>query len=182
MTAVPPLPAFPQQPPVALAIGGSDSGGGAGIQADLKTFALLRVHGCCALTCVTAQNTVGVQRVDALPVACLSAQIDSVFADLPVAALKTGMLLRADLIEATAAAIASRAVPRVIDPVMVSRAGSLLLEPEAIEVIRRRLLPLADQLTPICTRRPCWQACRLRVSRMCRWPRSGLPTLGRRRC
>jgi hydroxymethylpyrimidine/phosphomethylpyrimidine kinase len=148
MIAAPSLPAFPQQPPVALAIGGSDSGGGAGIQADLKTFALLRVHGCCALTCVTAQNTVGVQRVDALPVASLTAQIDAVFADLPVAALKTGMLLRADLIEATAAAIASRTVPRVIDPVMVSRAGSVLLEPEAIKAIIRWLLPLADLLTP----------------------------------
>ena len=148
MIAAPPLPAFPQRPPVALAIGGSDSGGGAGIQADLKTFALLRVHGCCALTCITAQNTVGVQRVDALPVASLTAQIDAVFADLPVAALKTGMLLRADLIEATIAAIASRPVPRVIDPVMVSRAGSVLLEPEAIEAITRHLLPLADLLTP----------------------------------
>jgi hydroxymethylpyrimidine/phosphomethylpyrimidine kinase len=143
-----PLAALLQQPPVALAIGGSDSGGGAGIQADLKTFALLRVHGCCALTCVTAQNTLGVHRVDALSPASLAAQIDAVFADLPVAALKTGMLLRSDLIVATAAAIAARPVPRLIDPVMVSRAGSVLLEPEAIEAITRLLLPLADLLTP----------------------------------
>ena len=143
-----PLPALLQQPPVALAIGGSDSGGGAGIQADLKTFALLRVHGCCALTCVTAQNTLGVHRVDALPAASLTAQIEAVFADLPVAALKTGMVLNRDLIEATAAAIAPRTVPRVIDPVMVSRAGSVLLDPGAIEAITRLLLPLADLLTP----------------------------------
>ena len=137
-----------QCPPVALTIGGSDSGGGAGIQADLKTFALMQVHGCSALTCVTAQNTRGVERVDALPPQALTAQIEAVCSDLPVAALKTGMLLRRDLIEATATAIASRPLQRVIDPVMVSRAGAVLLEPEAIAALRALLLPLADLLTP----------------------------------
>ena len=81
-------------PAIALSIGGSDSGGGAGIQADLKTFLALQVHGCSAITCVTAQNTCGVSRVDALPPEALSAQIEAVLTDLPVAALKTGMLLK----------------------------------------------------------------------------------------
>lgn len=148
MTNTEPLPARIQRPPVALTIGGSDSGGGAGIQADLKTFALLQVHGCSALTCVTAQNTIGVERVDALPPQALVAQIEAVCRDLPVAALKTGMLLRRDLIEATASTIAPLSLRRVIDPVMVSRAGAVLLEPEAIAALRTLLLPLADLLTP----------------------------------
>lgn len=134
-------------PAIALTIGGSDSGGGAGIQADLKTFMALQVHGCSALTCVTAQNTTGVTRVDALPAAALSAQIEAVLSDLPVAALKTGMLLDAELIEATAAALTTLSIPRLIDPVMVSRAGAVLLEPEAIDAYRL-LLPLAELLTP----------------------------------
>ncbi len=134
-------------PAIALTIGGSDSGGGAGIQADLKTFLALRVHGCSALSCVTAQNTTGVSRVDALPPEALSAQIEAVLSDLPVAALKTGMLLNAGLIEATAAALSPLAIPRLIDPVMVSRAGSVLLEPSAIDAYRL-LLPLAELLTP----------------------------------
>jgi hydroxymethylpyrimidine/phosphomethylpyrimidine kinase len=134
-------------PAIALTIGGSDSGGGAGIQADLKTFMALQVHGCSAITCITAQNTTGVTRVDALPPAALSAQIEAVLSDLPVAALKTGMLLNAALIEATAEALAPMTLPRLIDPVMVSRAGAVLLEPEAI-VAYRALLPLAELLTP----------------------------------
>ncbi|MBU6250769.1 MAG: bifunctional hydroxymethylpyrimidine kinase/phosphomethylpyrimidine kinase [Cyanobacteria bacterium REEB417] len=134
-------------PAIALTIGGSDSGGGAGIQADLKTFMALQVHGCSAITCITAQNTTGVSRVDALPAAALSAQIEAVISDLPVAALKTGMLLNAELIEATAQALAPLAIPRLIDPVMVSRAGAVLLEPGAIDAYRQ-LLPLAELLTP----------------------------------
>lgn len=134
-------------PAIALSIGGSDSGGGAGIQADLKTFLALQVHGCSAISCVTAQNTTGVSRVDALPPEALSAQISAVLDDLPVAALKTGMLLNAGLIEATAAALAPLAIPRLIDPVMVSRAGSVLLEPSAIDAYRL-LLPLAELITP----------------------------------
>ncbi|MFO7629655.1 MAG: bifunctional hydroxymethylpyrimidine kinase/phosphomethylpyrimidine kinase [Prochlorococcaceae cyanobacterium] len=134
-------------PAIALSIGGSDSGGGAGIQADLKTFMALRVQGCSAISCVTAQNTTGVSRVDALPPEALSAQIEAVLSDLPVAALKTGMLLNAGLIEAAAAALAPLVIPRLIDPVMVSRAGSVLLEPSAIDAYRL-LLPLAELLTP----------------------------------
>ena len=96
-------------PAIALTIGGSDSGGGAGIQADLKTFLALQVHGCSAITCVTAQNTCGVTRVDALPPEALSAQVAAVLGDFAVGAIKTGMLLNRPLIEATAAAQIGRA-------------------------------------------------------------------------
>jgi hydroxymethylpyrimidine/phosphomethylpyrimidine kinase len=133
---------------IALTIGGSDSGGGAGIQADLKTLTALGVHGCSAISCVTAQNTLGVRRVDALPPEALTAQIEAVVSDLAVGALKTGMLLNQALIEATAAAIAPLAVPKLIDPVMVSRAGAVLLEAGAIDAYRRCLLPQAELLTP----------------------------------
>jgi hydroxymethylpyrimidine/phosphomethylpyrimidine kinase len=147
---MPPAPAAStgQTIPIALTIGGSDSGGGAGIQADLKTFTAQKVHGCSAISCVTAQNTLGVSRVDALPPEALTAQIEAVVSDLAVAALKTGMLLNQPLIEAAAATIAPLAIPKLIDPVMVSRAGAVLLEEGAIEAYRRCLLPQAELLTP----------------------------------
>ena len=147
---MPPAPAAStgQTIPIALTIGGSDSGGGAGIQADLKTFTAQKVHGCSAISCVTAQNTLGVSRVDALPPEGLTAQIEAVVNDLAVDALKTGMLLNQALIEATANAIAPLAIPKLIDPVMVSRAGAVLLEEGAIEAYRRCLLPQAELLTP----------------------------------
>lgn len=135
-------------PAIALSIGGSDSGGGAGIQADLKTFTALQVHGCSAITCVTAQNTCGVSRVDALTPEAITAQIDAVISDLAVTALKTGMLLNRELIEATAEALRPLALPRLIDPVMVSRAGAVLLEADAIDGYRQLLLPLAELITP----------------------------------
>ena len=135
-------------PAIALTIGGSDSGGGAGIQADLKTFLALQVHGCSAITCITAQNTCGVSRVDAVAVAALTAQCLAVCSDLPVAALKTGMLLNGSLIEATAEVLQGLAIPKLIDPVMVSRAGAVLLEPQAIDAYRQLLLPLAELITP----------------------------------
>jgi len=144
----PPAQPAGASPAIALTIGGSDSGGGAGIQADLKTFTALQVYGCSALTCITAQNTCGVSRVDALSPEALAAQIEAVLSDLPVAALKTGMLLNRGLIEATARALAPLAIPKLIDPVMVSRAGAVLLEPEAIQAYRDLMLPLADLLTP----------------------------------
>ena len=134
-------------PAIAMTIGGSDSSGGAGIQADLKTFTSMKVYGCSAISCVTAQNTTGVSRVDALSPEALSAQISAVISDLQVAALKTGMLLNVGLIEATAAALAPLTIPKLIDPVMVSRAGSVLLEPSAIAAYRL-LLPQAELLTP----------------------------------
>ncbi|MEB3200594.1 MAG: bifunctional hydroxymethylpyrimidine kinase/phosphomethylpyrimidine kinase [Synechococcaceae cyanobacterium] len=146
--ATAPLAARPQTPPVVLSIGGSDSGGGAGLQADLRTFAALRVHGCTALTVVTAQNTCGVERVEPLSTAMLQAQVEAVARDLPVRAVKTGMLLDRARIEATAAAIAPLEGFRLIDPVMVSRTGAVLLEADAITSLIERLLPLASLITP----------------------------------
>lgn len=136
--------------PVALTIAGSDSGGGAGIQADLKTFAALGVYGASAIAALTAQNTLGVQAIHDVPAEFVAAQIESVFADLPVAAVKIGMLSRGSVIEAVADALAPRAaeVAIVLDPVMVSTSGHRLIADEAVEILRRRLMPLADLVTP----------------------------------
>jgi hydroxymethylpyrimidine/phosphomethylpyrimidine kinase len=135
--------------PTALTIAGSDSGGGAGIQADLRTFAFHCVHGTSALTCVTAQNTVGVTRVDPLPPAAVYAQIKAVVEDIGVQGLKTGMLLNTGIIEAVADAIASLTPTGiVVDPVMVSRTGAQLIDDAAIACLRDRLLPLAAIVTP----------------------------------
>src|ERR671932_570665 len=118
--------------PVALTIAGSDSGGGAGIQADLRTFAFHQVHGTSALTCVTAQNTLGVTRVDALPADAVVAQIEAVFTDIGVQAAKTGMLLNQEIIEAVAAQVKALGLEKlVVDPVMVSRAGAQLIDDAA---------------------------------------------------
>jgi hydroxymethylpyrimidine/phosphomethylpyrimidine kinase len=135
--------------PVALTIAGSDSGGGAGIQADLRTFAFHRVHGTSALTCVTAQNTLGVTRVDALPADAVTAQIQAVVTDIGVQAAKTGMLLNAEIITAVAQALEDWEITNlVVDPVMVSRTGAQLIGDEAIALLRDRLIPLAAILTP----------------------------------
>ncbi|MDX2272688.1 MAG: bifunctional hydroxymethylpyrimidine kinase/phosphomethylpyrimidine kinase [Cyanobacteriota bacterium] len=137
------------RPPVALTIAGSDSGGGAGIQADLRTFAFHGVHGTSALTCVTAQNTLGVTRVDALPVEAVVAQIQAVVSDIGVQAVKTGMLLNASIIGAVVEQIQHLALPNlVVDPVMVSRTGSRLLDEQAVEILKTQLLPLALIATP----------------------------------
>jgi hydroxymethylpyrimidine/phosphomethylpyrimidine kinase len=136
-------------PPVALTIAGSDSGGGAGIQADLRTFAFHCVHGTSALTCITAQNTCGVTRVDALPTEAVTAQIEAVVMDIGVQALKTGMLLNAAIIAAVAQALEQYALTNiVVDPVMVSRTGAQLIDDTAIETLRTQLLPRAKVLTP----------------------------------
>lgn len=144
--------AYPQKPlkrPVALTIAGSDSGGGAGIQADLRTFAFHQVHGTSALTCVTAQNTLGVSRVDALPPASVVAQIDAVVADIGVQVVKTGMLLNTEIMAAVAAQVQYWQLPQlVVDPVMVSRAGAQLVDDEAIATLRQQLIPQALILTP----------------------------------
>jgi hydroxymethylpyrimidine/phosphomethylpyrimidine kinase len=134
--------------PIALTIAGSDSGGGAGIQADLRTFAFHLVHGTSALTCITAQNTLGVSRVDALAPAAVIAQIDAVVSDIGIQALKTGMLLNGPIIEAVADRLRSITVPIVCDPVMVSRTGAQLIDDDAIGLLRRDLLPLAAIVTP----------------------------------
>jgi len=133
----------------ALTIAGSDSGGGAGIQADLRTFAFHRVHGTSALTCVTAQNTLEVTRVDALPVAAVVAQIQAVVQDISVQAVKTGMLLNQDIIAAVAEQIAVLGIEKiVIDPVMVSRTGAQLIDDAAVATLRDDLIPLASVVTP----------------------------------
>jgi hydroxymethylpyrimidine/phosphomethylpyrimidine kinase len=134
--------------PVALTIAGSDSGGGAGIQADLRTFAFHLVHGTSALTCVTAQNTCGVSRVDALEPEAVIAQIDAVVSDIGIQALKTGMLLNGPIIAAVADRLAKIAVPIVCDPVMVSRTGAQLIDDGAIALLRRELIPRAALVTP----------------------------------
>ncbi|PNW44012.1 UNVERIFIED_CONTAM: bifunctional hydroxymethylpyrimidine kinase/phosphomethylpyrimidine kinase [Euhalothece sp. KZN 001] len=135
--------------PTALTIAGSDSGGGAGIQADLRTFALNCVHGMSAITCVTAQNTIGVQRVDALPPEAVSAQIESVVSDIGVQGVKTGMLLNSGIIQAVKSAIEAYQLEErlVVDPVMVSRSGAQLLDDTAIEQLKQ-LIPLACLVTP----------------------------------
>ncbi|MGF1515405.1 MAG: bifunctional hydroxymethylpyrimidine kinase/phosphomethylpyrimidine kinase [Elainellaceae cyanobacterium] len=134
--------------PTALTIAGSDSGGGAGIQADLKTFAFHRVHGTSALTCITAQNTQGVSRVDALPPEAVVAQIQAISSDIGIDAAKTGMLLNADIINAVAQQIEANPIAHlVVDPVMVSRTGAQLIADEAIAALKA-LVPLAAVLTP----------------------------------
>ncbi|MBW4656027.1 MAG: bifunctional hydroxymethylpyrimidine kinase/phosphomethylpyrimidine kinase [Kaiparowitsia implicata GSE-PSE-MK54-09C] len=135
--------------PVALTIAGSDSGGGAGIQADLRTFAFHQVHGTSALTCITAQNTQVVTRVDALPPDAVIAQISAVVDDIGVQAVKTGMLLNEDIIAAVAQQVRQWALPNlVVDPVMVSRTGAQLIDDAAIAALTRDLIPLAAILTP----------------------------------
>lgn len=135
--------------PVALTIAGSDSGGGAGIQADLRTFAFHKVHGTSALTCVTAQNTLGVERVDALPPEAVTAQIVAVAKDIGVQAAKTGMLLNQAIIAAVAEQVVALSLTNlVVDPVMVSRTGAQLIADEAILSLRNCLIPLALVLTP----------------------------------
>jgi len=135
--------------PVALTIAGSDSGGGAGIQADLRTFAFHRVHGTSVLTCITAQNTQGVTRVDALSPEAVVAQTNAVLDDIGVQAIKTGMLLNSEIIAAVARLATERSLPNfVVDPVMVSRTGAQLIADEAIAQLRDHLIPLATLLTP----------------------------------
>jgi hydroxymethylpyrimidine kinase/phosphomethylpyrimidine kinase len=135
--------------PVALTVAGSDSGGGAGIQADLKTFAALGVHGTSAITAITAQNTVEVTDILELPTGIIRAQIDAVVSDLGVDAAKTGMLATSAIIKAVAAAIEAHGIRNlVVDPVMVAKGGARLLRDDAIDSLRTRLLPLAAVVTP----------------------------------
>ena len=135
--------------PVALTVAGSDSGGGAGIQADLKTFHQFGVFGTSVITAVTAQNTVGVRDWAALPVALVLAQIDAVADDLRPAAVKTGMLGWAEVAEVVAAGIERHALANyVLDPVMVATSGDRLLDRDAVQIVSRRLLPLATLVTP----------------------------------
>lgn len=136
--------------PVALTIAGSDSGGGAGIQADLKTFAALGVHGASAIACLTAQNPRRVLGVEPCPPAMLRRQIEAVFEELPPRAVKTGMLFSAENIQTVVAFFTPKARRRnlVVDPVMVSTSGARLLEPAAVKILMEQLLPLAALVTP----------------------------------
>ena len=134
--------------PVALTIAGSDSGGSAGIQADLRTFAAFGVFGASAITAVTAQNPREVTRVDALPSASVDAQIKAVLSTIKVRALKTGMLFNAEIIKVTAENLTGKNLPLVVDPVMISTSGARLLEEDAINALTNDLLPLASWITP----------------------------------
>jgi len=136
--------------PVALSIAGSDSSAGAGLQADLKTFSALGVYGATIVTAITAQNTLGVSAVHLIPADIIAAQIDAVFSDLSVAAVKTGMLGSEEGIAATASGLEkwARTIPVVVDPVMVSTTGSRLLEGGAEKALVERLIPLASLITP----------------------------------
>lgn len=134
--------------PIALTVAGSDSGGGAGIQADLKAFSALGVYGASVITAVTAQNTLAVSAVHVVPEEVIAAQLDAVFDDLAVAAVKIGMLGGPPLIETVAQGLRGCGVPVVLDPVMVAKSGDALLPDSAVIALRRDLLPLADILTP----------------------------------
>ena len=135
--------------PKALTIAGSDSGGGAGIQADLKTFSAFRVFGTSVLTAITAQNSVGVHGVHELPPAFVRAQLDAVLSDFGADAVKIGMLSSAPIIAAVAEGLAAHSHgPIVVDPVMIAKSGDALLPPEARQALAERMLPLAEVVTP----------------------------------
>lgn len=134
--------------PKALTIAGSDSGGGAGIQADLKTFSACRVYGASVITAITAQNTVAVTAVHALPADLVKAQIEAVLSDIKPQAIKIGMLFSAEIIETVAAALADYDGAVVLDPVMIAKSGDALLQDAAIDALAHHLLPRVDLLTP----------------------------------
>ncbi|MBI4312734.1 MAG: bifunctional hydroxymethylpyrimidine kinase/phosphomethylpyrimidine kinase [Chloroflexi bacterium] len=135
--------------PVAVTIAGSDSGGGAGIQADLKTFAALGVYGASALTAITAQNTLGVTAIHEVPTDVIAAQIEAIITDIGADAVKTGMLASSPVINVVARELKRHRVARlVVDPVMVAKGGDRLLQEEAVDALRAILLPLATVVTP----------------------------------
>jgi len=142
--------AAPGHTPIALTIAGSDSSGGAGIQADLKTFSALGVYGASVITALTAQNTRGVQGVEAVRARFVGGQLVSVLSDLDVNAVKTGMLADAEIVETVAHVLeaAPSRRPLVVDPVMVATSGDVLLRPEAVDAVRSALVPLATLITP----------------------------------
>ncbi|HEX2903329.1 MAG TPA: bifunctional hydroxymethylpyrimidine kinase/phosphomethylpyrimidine kinase [Jatrophihabitans sp.] len=134
--------------PIALTIASSDSGGGAGIQADLKAFARCGVHGTSAIVALTAQNTLGVSAIHECPPDFVTAQLDALLDDLPPGAVKTGMLFSAPIITAVAGALEGTGLPLVLDPVMIASSGSRLLQPEASAALIELLFPLATVITP----------------------------------
>ncbi|MBJ7466976.1 MAG: bifunctional hydroxymethylpyrimidine kinase/phosphomethylpyrimidine kinase [Mycolicibacterium sp.] len=150
MTEFLPLPAFGQTPTRVMTIAGSDSGGGAGIQADMRTFAMLGVHGCVAVTAVTVQNSVGVKGFHEIPLDVVAGQITAVVDDIGVQAAKTGMLASSEIIATIAETWRGldTGVPLVVDPVCASMHGDPLLHPSALNSIRTELFPLATLVTP----------------------------------
>lgn len=158
-----------RQIPTALTIAGSDSGGGAGLQADLKTFAGLGVHGVIALTCVTAQNPRRVLGIEACSESMVRAQLEAVFEELAPAAVKTGMLYSAAIIRSVAEFFRRRQIPMVVDPVMVSTSGTRLLKPAALNVLCGQLLPLATLITPNCREAEVLLDAKLRSVEDLRW-------------
>lgn len=136
------------RPPLVLTVAGSDSGGGAGIQADLKTMLALGVHGMSVIAAVTAQNSLGVQGYWELPPEAVRAQLDSVLSDIGAQAVKTGMLASSVLVETVAAVLRDLDVPVVVDPVGVSKHGDPLLAADAVDAVRHALLPAATLVTP----------------------------------
>ncbi len=133
---------------VALTIAGSDSGGGAGIEADIKTFQALGVHGTVAITAVTSQNTLGVQSVFDIPPDVIASQIESVMSDFDVTYAKTGMLSRAETVEIVAEKVNEHQLKLIVDPVMASESGGRLLNPDAVDTLIKKLLPVAEVTTP----------------------------------
>ncbi len=144
---------------IALTIAGSDSGGGAGIQADLKAMSALGVYGASVITAVTAQNTQAVTAVHGIPLDVIAAQIDAVLSDLNVGAIKIGMLATPEIIQTVADGIASFSGPIVLDPVMIAKSGDALLAREAVQTLRDVLLPRATVLTPNLPEAACLLEC-----------------------
>ncbi len=135
-------------PEVVLTIGGSDSGGGAGIQADIKTFSVLGLHGTCAITAVTAQNTLGLQKVFGLSTEAVSMQLRSITDDFRVAFAKTGMLYSPEIVNTVSDHLREEKIPFVLDPVIEAEAGGRLLRPDAVRAVKEMLIPLARVVTP----------------------------------
>ena len=134
--------------PAVLTIAGSDSGGGAGIQTDLRTFHALKVYGCSAITAVTSQNPNEVRRVDVLPAEAVKSQLETILDAIPIRFAKTGMLANREIIECTAEIAANRKLSLIVDPVMVSTSGTRLLQTSAVSAMKTLLLPQAEWLTP----------------------------------
>ena len=143
-TVASPLPGIPK----AMTVAGSDSGGGAGIQADLKTFAAFGVYGTSVLTAITAQNTRGVFAIAEVPEEVVALQIDVTLEDIGAGAVKTGMLSSASIVETVADRLEAWGLPLIVDPVMVAKSGDHLLQPSAVGAVKRTLLPLATVVTP----------------------------------
>lgn len=134
--------------PVAITIAGSDSGGGAGIQTDLKTFAALGVHGTTAITCITAQNPKAVTGIEPISASMVQKQLEAIFAGFTPLAAKTGMLFSEEIISIVARFFGKRRIPLIVDPVMIASSGARLLQPDAVRVLEQKLLPLATLVTP----------------------------------